>query len=70
LAEWLLSTLEDRFDAAAFKDEHRERVMALIESKAQGKPLELPKPKRKRAERSLVKALEQSLRRAKEPRVA
>lgn len=70
LAERLLSSLEDRFDPAAYKDEYRERVMALIESKAEGKPMKLPKPKRRRAEKSLVKALEQSLRRAKEPRVA
>lgn len=70
LAERLVSALEDRFDPAAFKDEHRARVMALIESKAKGEKLELPRVKKKKPARSLLKALEASLRRAKEPRVA
>ena len=70
LAERLVSALEDRFDPAAFKDEHRARVMALIESKARGEKLELPRVKKKKPARSLLKALEASLRRAKEPRVA
>jgi DNA end-binding protein Ku len=70
LAERLLSALEDHFDPAAFRDEYRDRVLAFIESKAKGEAPKLQKPKKKKAERSLVKALEQSLRRAKEPRVA
>ncbi len=70
LAERLVSALEDRFDPTAFKDEHRARVMALIESKAKGEKLELPRVKKKKPARSLLKALEASLRRAKEPRVA
>lgn len=70
LARRLLSALEGHFDPAAFRDEHRDRVVALIESKAQGKAIKLRRPKKKRVERSLVRALEQSLRGAKEPRVA
>lgn len=70
LAGRLVAALEDRFDPAAFKDEHRERVMALIESKAKGETVELPRVERKRPARSLTKALEASLRRAREPRVA
>lgn len=70
LAERLVSALADRFDPAAFRDEHRERVMALIESKARGEKVELPRARRKRPARSLVKALEASLRRAREPKVA
>src|SRR5690606_23518959 len=32
LAEQLIGTLEDTFDPAAYKDEHREQVLALVES--------------------------------------
>jgi DNA end-binding protein Ku len=70
LAEQLVSALEDHFDPTAFKDEHRERVLALIESKAKGETIELPKPKEKKPAKSLVQALEASLRKAKEPQVA
>lgn len=70
LAEQLVSALADHFDPTAFKDEHRERVLALIESKARGEAVELPRPQAKKPARSLVQALEASLRRAKEPQVA
>jgi DNA end-binding protein Ku len=70
LAEQLVAALADHFDPTAFRDEHRERVLALLESKAKGEAVELPRPKAKKPAKSLVQALEASLRRAKEPQVA
>lgn len=70
LAERLVSALEDRFDPSAFRDEYRDRVLDLIRSKAKGEKPALPRPRKKRPARSLAKALEASLRRAREPKVA
>ena len=39
LAEQLISALAGEFDARAFHDEHRARVLALIDQKAEGKPV-------------------------------
>lgn len=64
LAERLVEALQDRFDPGAFRDEHRERVEALIASKARGEVVKLERPRARRASRSLTKALEASLRRA------
>lgn len=62
LAEQLVETLADRFDPAAYHDEHREQVLAMLEAKAKGKVVRLPTaPRRKRAEASLVKELQASL---------
>lgn len=70
LAEQLVSALADRFEPAAFTDEHRARVMSLIESKARGERVALPRVKTRRPARSLTGALEASLRQAREPHVA
>jgi DNA end-binding protein Ku len=62
LADQLVETLVDRFDASEYADEYRDRVLAMVEAKAKGKVVRLPKaPRRKRAEASLVKDLEASL---------
>jgi DNA end-binding protein Ku len=61
LAEQLVGTLEDRFDATAYKDEYREQVLALLEAKAHGKVVRFPKaPTRKPAD-SLLRDLQASL---------
>lgn len=70
LAERLVSALEDRFDPTAYADEYRARVLDLVKRKAKGEELPLKRPRRKRGARSLTKALEESLRKAKESRVA
>jgi DNA end-binding protein Ku len=61
MAKQLVELLKGEFDAKAFKDEYRARVMEFVEKKAKGhKPrLRLVKPKRKSA--SLDKVLSKSI---------
>ena len=61
LAEQLVGTLEDRFDPAAYRDEHREQVLALLEAKAKGKVVRMPKAAKRKIGDSLIKDLEASL---------
>lgn len=61
MAEQLVEALEGELDPSAFEDEHRRRVLDLIQAKAKGKTIELPARHRKRAARPLDVALEQSL---------
>jgi DNA end-binding protein Ku len=61
LAQQLLGTLEDEFDPAAYRDEHREQVLALLEDKAKGKVVHFPKAAKRRPTRSLAEDLEASL---------
>lgn len=68
MAEQLVDALAGEFDPAAFRDEHRERVLELIAAKAKGKSIELPARARKRPARPLAAALEQSLRQVKKLR--
>jgi len=61
MAEQLVSALAGEFDPSEFKDEHRERVLALVAAKAKGKTLKPPPRVRARAPKPLGAALEQSL---------
>jgi DNA end-binding protein Ku len=62
LAEQLVSTLEEPgLDLSAFRDEHRERVMELVEAKAEGKTPKLERPKPKPATASLIDSLRESV---------
>jgi DNA end-binding protein Ku len=61
MAEQLVAALAGEFDPGEFKDEHRERVLELIQAKARGKKLNLPPRPRARAAKPLASALEQSL---------
>lgn len=63
LAEQLVSALAGDFDASAFHDEHRERVLELIEQKAKGKkvPKQRIKPLRRAEPEKLTNALAASL---------
>jgi DNA end-binding protein Ku len=63
LAEQLVSALAGDFDARAFHDEHRARVLALIEQKAKGKPTRARriKPLRRAEPEKLTTALAASL---------
>ena len=61
MAEQLVAALAGEFDPDEFKDEHRERVLELIQAKAKGKKLKLPARPRARAPKPLASALEQSL---------
>jgi DNA end-binding protein Ku len=65
LAEQLIGTLEDRFDADEFNDEYRDRVMQLIRDKQRGRKPKLPKAAAPRARKgSLRDSLEASLKAA------
>lgn len=66
MAEQLIEALSGEFDPTKYKDEHRERLLALIERKAQGKqivvePVEAPATKAT----DLMAALEASLKAVK-----
>jgi DNA end-binding protein Ku len=61
LAEQLIGTLEDEFDASAYRDEHRDKVLALLEAKAKGKVVRFPKAARRKPTDSLLKDLKASL---------
>jgi DNA end-binding protein Ku len=65
LAEQLIGTLEDEFDPAAYRDEHREQVLALLEAKAQGKVVRFPKAPKRKESHSLIADLEASLKAGK-----
>jgi DNA end-binding protein Ku len=62
MAKKLVAAYEDDFRPADYHDEYRERVTELVESKAKGKVLEMPKaePRRETGD-SLAEALEASL---------
>jgi DNA end-binding protein Ku len=61
LAEQLIGTLEGEFDPAQFHDEHRERVLAMLEAKSKGKVVRFPKAARRKPSDSLLKDLQASL---------
>jgi DNA end-binding protein Ku len=61
LAEQLIATLEDRFDPDAYKDQYREQVLALLESKSRGKVVRFPKAARRKPTDSLLRDLQASL---------
>lgn len=62
LAQRLIASLEGPFEPERWTDEHRERLLELIEAKASGKTIEMEPYRRKLAEGgSLREALEASL---------
>jgi DNA end-binding protein Ku len=61
LAEQLIGTLADEYNAGDYRDEHREQVMALLEAKAQGKVVRFPKAAKRKPTDSLRADLEASL---------
>lgn len=71
LADQLVSILAvDELDLSEYRDEHRDRVMALIEAKARGETPKLERPTEKPAVTSLSDSLRQSLEAAGGRRVA
>jgi DNA end-binding protein Ku len=68
MAEQLIHAYEDVFDPHQYADEYRDRVLALVEAKAQGKRPRLKKPIVKRSEDGLTDALAKSLTVAKKER--
>lgn len=62
MAEQLVAALSGPLDLADFEDTYRQRVLELVEKKAEGGEVELPAPARRRREpASLAAALEASL---------
>ena len=61
MAGQLVESLHEDFDADAFHDSYRERVLELIETKAAGKEPDLPAPEEREAAPDLAAALEASL---------
>ncbi|MCF8060900.1 MAG: Ku protein [Deltaproteobacteria bacterium] len=66
MAGQLVEALEGDFNPEAYRDEHRERVMELIRTKARGEKVTLKKPKEKKAEViPLTDMLKKSIQQAK-----
>jgi DNA end-binding protein Ku len=65
LAKQLVASLEGEFDPDDYRDEFRDRVLALVHAKASGKKVPRRRVKRKRPARDLAASLEASLERAK-----
>lgn len=61
MARQLVAVLVEPFEPREYRDEHRERVLELIERKAKGEKIELPAPEEKRRRAGLADALEASL---------
>jgi DNA end-binding protein Ku len=68
MAEKLIDALTKDFDPESYKDEHRDRVLALIEAKAEGKTITAPPKKTDKGPADLVEALKASLEAAKKSR--
>lgn len=66
MAKQLVAALEGDLELEAYHDEYRERVLELVEAKAQGKVLKFPSaPRKKGDDDSLTAMLEQSLKATK-----
>lgn len=61
MAEQLVAAYEDVFDPTQYRDEYRERVLAFVEAKAQGKKPKLKRAPAKPSEERLSDALAKSL---------
>lgn len=61
MAEQLVAAFEDEFDPSLYHNEHRERVLELVDAKSKGKRLRLKKVEHKKSEPNLADALQRSL---------
>jgi DNA end-binding protein Ku len=61
MAAKLVDSLHERFDPAAYEDQYREAVLALIQAKAEGKNIEAPQEEPEEQSDDLMAALEASL---------
>jgi DNA end-binding protein Ku len=61
LAEQLIGALEDRFDAAEFRDEYQEQLKGFLAAKAKGKVVRFPKAAKREQGDSLLAGLQASL---------
>lgn len=65
MAEKLIDALSGDFEPGKYKDEYRERVLGLIEAKAEGKTIKPPPKREERRPADLEEALRRSLEAAK-----
>ncbi|HVE82762.1 MAG TPA: Ku protein [Myxococcales bacterium] len=63
MAHQLIESLTVKFDPAKYKDEYRERVLELIDAKAKGEVIQMPKAERREKVVNLMDALKKSLER-------
>ncbi len=70
MAEALIDSLSTDFDPAAYRDEYREQLLGLIESKAEGKEIVAPETEEPEPTKApdLMAALEESIAAAKGPK--
>jgi DNA end-binding protein Ku len=61
MATQLVAALEDELDMTAYRDEYRDRVLELVEAKAEGKVVKFPKAEKRKTDASLTEMLKQSL---------
>ena len=61
MAEALISSLETEFDPSEYEDTYRERVLEIVEAKAQGKQIVAPAVEEDTASTDLMALLEQSV---------
>lgn len=62
MARKLIDMLEASFEPEAYRDEYRDRVLEMIDSKSKGKRVKRPPPSRKKSTGDIKAALEASLR--------
>jgi DNA end-binding protein Ku len=71
MAQQLVDSLTTEFDPAEYKDTHRQKVLALIKKKGQGKEIEIAEPERKGGDvLDLMEALKNSLEQPKKKKPA
>ena len=70
MAEQLIDALAAEFDPTEWRDEYRDRVLELIEAKAEGKTVRFRQPAKKRAAGDLAASLEASIAAARERKSA
>jgi DNA end-binding protein Ku len=71
MADALVSSLRTEFDPAEYEDTYRERVLEVVEAKAQGKQIVVPEPSEEGGDTDLMALLEQSVsgaRKTKKPK--
>jgi DNA end-binding protein Ku len=70
MAVQLVSALEDELDLTEYRDEYRDRVLELVEAKAEGKVVKFPEPPAREGGASLADMLEKSVKDAKKRRAS
>lgn len=70
MARQLVAALEAPFDPTEWRDEYRDRVLELVEAKAEGKVLKFPEPAKRTAAEDLSASLEASIAAARERKSA